>query len=468
VPTLDRCQAYAAPPRAGAACPVSCGPGFIGAFADGRNLWDACTLPAVACVCAELPPLQPGDLGRDSSLAAVPGDGVYVSSYEAVFGDLVVLSFDLDGGLRSARTVDGVPDAGVRYGPSGPRGGVAEPGPDVGRGTSIAAGGGRLYVSYQDVARGDLKVAVRDPGGGWTTHTVDGASGDVGRYTSLAVDASGRPGVAYFQRSADASFPLADCPLPRPSGPPERLTALRFARASSPTPTSASDWTVRTLACSTSGPPSTLAEVPVGVGLFPSLAFRGDQALIAATRRAPASADGGLPRGELVGVEVSATLAPGPLVVLDASGDTGYFPRLAVDPQTGQLGIAYHDGAARSLRFYLAPQLQAGVASELVDDGHDGVGSVSSVGTGSGLVFLPDGGALVAYQDATHGDLKVARRAGGWTVEGPVSSAGAVGFFADAVWSDGRVYASHARVGARSTAGGPRLDGVVRLEVLAP
>ena len=65
VPTIDRCQKYSpvAAPREMAACPVSCNTGYIGAFKDPRNIWDACVLPDVQCLCAELPGLRSNDLG---------------------------------------------------------------------------------------------------------------------------------------------------------------------------------------------------------------------------------------------------------------------------------------------------------------------------------------------------------------------------------------------------------------------
>jgi hypothetical protein len=216
-------------------------------------------------------------------------------------------------------------------------------------------------------------------------------------------------------------------------------------------------------------PPTPLAEVPVGVGLFPSLAFRGDQALIAAMRRMPPAAAGGAAKGELIGVQVSAALVPGPVVVLDASGDTGWFPDLRVEAATGQVGIGYHDLTARALRFYLAPELQVGVRPELVDDGRAGDGGQAVVGADSAVVFLPGGGIVALYQDATHGDLELARRtAAGWTVGAPVSTSGAVGFFTDAVVAGGSIYVSHARMGARSVQGTVRSEGAVLLEVLVP
>ena len=226
-----------------------CAPGFIATFNDGRNLWDACSLPDVACICAELPPLRARDLGRFSAIAAQPDQALYASAYDGQYGDLVVAKYDPAGTLVSMTWVDGVPDGGATYGPSGPRGGIEEPGADVGRYTDIAAKDGRLYVSYYDVTHGNLKVAVRDEAGVWTSHTVDGAGSDVGLYSSVAVDSHGRPGVAYLQKSAEDSAAIDGCPSPRPHGQPRLVTALKLARAKTPTPTGPQDWVVQSLSC---------------------------------------------------------------------------------------------------------------------------------------------------------------------------------------------------------------------------
>lgn len=517
VPTIDRCQDYRAPAgRPDATCPVSCPPGAIATFADARNLWDTCDLPLVACVCAELPPLRVHDLGRFSAITAEAGKAVHVSAYDGQHGDLVVASFDLDGGALGAAWVDGVPDGAVTWGSSGPRGGVEAPGPDVGRATDIAAAGGRLFVSYRDVSQADLKVAMRDEAGRWTTHTVDGASGDVGLFSSIAVDTSGRPWVAYFQRSFSDAAALTACPTPRPPASAARyVTALKLAHATTPTPHGAGDWAVQTLSClavpapgcegcagtctmvgsaptclpgsaacaacaapkvcvELDGGPScltrasakSLQEVPLGVGVFAALALRGDEALVVAMRRA-VSDGGAAPKGELVGFTVVGEAAPS-AVVLDASGDTGYFPRLAVEPGGGRVAVAYHDFTSRAFKLYVADGLRAGVVPELIDDGKDATGIEAYVGTGSALVFTPDAGLLALYQDATHGDLKRARRAGTWAVDGPVSQDGAVGFFADAVLVDGTIFVSHARLRARATQPSLRLETSLLLDRVSP
>lgn len=88
VTSSDSCQDYAVPTgRPMAACPMTCKPGFIATFKDPKNIWDSCDLPAVACVCAELPGLKSEDLGRFSAIAAVPGKALYVSHYDGHYGD---------------------------------------------------------------------------------------------------------------------------------------------------------------------------------------------------------------------------------------------------------------------------------------------------------------------------------------------------------------------------------------------
>jgi len=515
VPTIDRCQDYSAPTgREGAKCPMTCAPGFIATFDDARNLWDACALPRVACVCAELPPLRSHDLGRFSAIAAEPGRAVYVSAYDGQHGDLVVAAYGLDGQPASRTWVDGVPDGGPTWGPSGPRGGVEEPGQDVGRASDIVASDGRLYVSYYDVTHGDLKVAMRDETGAWSSHVVDGAASDVGRYTSIAVDSAGRPAVAYFQSSAQDSAAIDGCPSPRPQGRPGLVTALKLARAKTPTPSAGRDWVVQSLSCLAltphpcegctgtcatvgSGPaclhaatgcsacasnqvcvdvsgtptcsaraaPSKLNEVPLGVGVFASLAFRGDEALVAAMRREVT--DAGRAKGELVGFTVTASGASS-AAVLDAVGDTGFFPDVKVDPATGKVAVSYHDATSRAFKLYLAPGFRAGVAAEVIDTGKDPSGVESFVGTDSAIVFMPDGGMVAVYQDATHGDLKLARRSSTWVVGAPLSSAGAVGFFADAVLTDGMLYISHAQLRARAVGANLQLETSLLLEKLEP
>ena len=517
VATIDRCQDYSVPTdRPMAACPMTCAPGFIATFKDPRNIWDSCVLPDVACVCGELPGLRSNDLGRFSAISADPASALFVSAYDGQYGDLVVVKYGLDGKKLATEYVDGVPAAAVKYGPSGARGGVVDLGPDVGRYTDLAVSQGRVYVSYYDVTGGNLKVAIRGTTGTWANHQVDGAQADLGLYTSIAIDSEGLPGVSYFQRGGDATFNVMDCPAPRPTGATKYVTALKFARATTATPASAADWNIKTIACLSRPPPicdacngicanpgtgpacltagtgcttcnaSTescvvvnaanvcgknftppdLQMVPPGVGVFTSLAFKDKEAIIAYMKRTVPATGGA--DGDLYAVSVSGAGVVGSPVLIDASGDTGYFPDVKVESQTRSVGIAYHDFSSKAFKFYFAPQLQAGVTPEIIDRGVDVAlpGNQGWVGTDSAIVFGPSGLVWALYQDATRGDLKLARRTASWAVQTSPHTDGAVGFFADAIFTDGKLYASHARIHARLIQSEPQVDNSLLLETL--
>ena len=518
VATIDRCQDYRVPEgRTEAACPVTCNAGFIGTFKDGRNIWDACTISTVACICAELPSLHSNDLGRFSAIDVDPGKTLFTSTYDGQYGDLVVMRYGLDGVKQGTDYVDGVPTGAVKYGPTGARGGIAEPGNDVGRYTDLVVNNGNVYVSYYDATNGDLKVAMRTSDGLWSNHKVDGV-GDVGLYSSIGVDSDGLVGVSYFLKAADESFDANQCPGGPPSGERKYMTALKFARATSATPRSNADWSVRTIACLTRPPPpcdgcsqtcadpgtgpaclaaaetctttcntntevcvnaggmpkcakkfnpSTLLEIPMGVGMFSSIAFSGKDAVIAYMfRTIPMGAT--LPDGDLYAVRINAQNISAPPVAIETNGDTGYFPSVKFEPTSKGVAIAFHNFTSKTFKFYYNQNLVSGVVLETIDTGVDPShpGEQSLVGTDSSLIFGPTAGQVWAvYQDATRGDLKVAKRAVTWVPQTVVTE-GAVGFFADGVYSGGKLYTSHARLHARVVAGEPRVDNSLRLEQL--
>ncbi|MBX5481374.1 MAG: hypothetical protein IRZ16_05945 [Myxococcaceae bacterium] len=502
-PTANRCQKFE--------CPASCAPGFIATFNDNRNIWDACNLPAVACECAELPPLRSEDLGRFSALAVdAKAQAIYVSHYDGQYGDLVVNRYDPNGKLARQDYVDGVPSGAVLYGPSGARGGVVDPGEDVGRYTDVAVGpDGAVYVSYYDVTHGDLKLARRDASGAWTTVRVDGDTADLGLYTSVGVDTDGLPVISYFQKGGDDAFDATSCPGPTPTGDKHFITALKIARAKSPTPSGVADFDITTVACQSrpapacygcqqtcadpgSGPgcyaaatgcsscdpntetcvmvgstptcaktynPSNLNEVVDGVGLFSSLAVDGKDVLVAYMRRS-----GG--KGQLEGVRIPGSGAPGPSVVLDDSGDTGFFPDLKIDPSTRNLAVAYHDFTSKKLKFLYNANFVTGLTPEVIDDGVGAMGSGESswVGTDVCLAFAPSGALYAVYQDATRGDLKLAVRGTQWEVLSSPHTEGAVGFFADGAFLGNTLYMSHARIHARLISGDPHVDNALILD----
>lgn len=479
VADINRCQDYAltsmTPQRPDSACPMTCNAGFIATFKDPKNIWDSCDLPKVACLCAELPPLQSNDLGRFSALASSPGTELFVSEYDGQYGDLVVVRYGLDGTVKSTDYVDGVPSSAPTYGPSGVRGGVAAPGDDVGRYTDLAVSGGKAFVSYYDVTNGDLKFALRGSDGTWSKHTVDSA-GNVGMYTSIAIGPDGKPSISYFQYAADATFDVSQCPGTQPTGALKNVTALKLARANTSNPTSASDWTVKVLACADRAPTldadggevePTLQRVSPGVGLFTSIAFNADTAVIAYQQRNKA---GTTPAdGDLYALTVAADGTASAPVLIDGSGDTGFFPdvKIAAD---GSIGIAYHDFTSKNFKFYYQLDLHPGATPEIIDTGVNASlpGDQGWVGTDSAIVYGTGGIAWALYQDATHGDLKLARRENGsWQGRPSPRTDGAVGFFADAVLDGTKIFVTHARIHTRLVASAPTLDNVLLLETVA-
>jgi len=505
IPQTNTCWSY------GERCTISCGAGFLAMEKDPTNIWDSCNNRNVDCECDELPPLQSNDLGRYASSAPTAGGAVAVSMYDGQYGDLVVRTYAADGTVQGTEYVDGVPSSGtVVAGPSGARGGIADPGDDVGQFTSIAADpDGRLFVSYYDVTHGDLKLAIRAAGGGWTTQTIDSA-GDVGLYTSIALDGSGKPTLAYFQRAGAAGG--TSCPAAN-ANQLDLVTGVKLARASSANPASASDWTVSFVECGARPPPACygctsnqvcvgsgtcaprasgcsacastevcantgsgascqtaftskpLLDTPLGVGLYPSLAFNGNSAVVVYYDSRTHQLKGATGTGALTSQ------------VIDGCGnagcdDVGMFANVAIEP-TGQhrIAIAYHDATSRKLVARIGSGLGNGVPA-IVDTGLEPptADGPSFVGANVNLHFGSDGKLWAAYQNSTGNDLRLAAFDGStWSVQKKWTQ-GALGWFAHIAELPGApaLYVSHTRLHTKLQQGHPVKDTSPQMTVYTP
>lgn len=473
IPT-DTCQDL--PPECmGLTCP----PGeFVSVTSSGAWNTMACEFQGETCQCERLPPLPEGDIGLYSALAH-DGRSFVMSAYNLTYGDLMFGLVNAAGEV-AWEFVDGVPTTttadDITGDVQGPRRGLGTPGPDVGIYTDVAiAPDGTPHIVYQDRDNGALKHARLSPSG-WQTHTIEGEGvGDTGRYASLAIDDQGRPVVAYLSLKEE--------------GPRARQSVLRLAVARVPAPAGPNDWGLRDLevrslagtpcaercnvdevcvrngdvcvvpdpdsacsprcgsgeacvagACARTRSLPAFMDLPRAPGLWPSLALvPGGGALIAFHDRLQTNLRIGRIQGAdlLQGTWMAQTLE-GRGAPNGGDDETGLFPTLFVQG-ADEIHLAYVNATRQTLRYRL---LSANLVSVLVEDVEVGLGAGSGpdgelVGADAALVVDANGQVRIAYQNATLGDLRYARRTGAdqWstvTLAGDeMPYAGSFGFYCD-------------------------------------
>lgn len=455
-------------------CSLSCTDGEVLVVEDPDTMsGDACCLPE--CRCATLPAVRVGQFGWHASLALQSSD-VFISAYDAEYGDLVVARFNGDGQFQDVEYVDGFPtDGPIVADPTKRRGGRSQPGPDVGEYGSLALdNAGQPHVAYYDRSSGHLRYAVRTPTG-WSSHVVD-SQGDVGRFTSIALSPDGRPQISYM--AAEALSPRG-----------ELYSALRFAEASVALPTGSNEWQVteverRPKAPLVCGGGCERNTTCVDLGLGPTCRPDADGCSACGTGQVCVNA---------ANADVCADEVPVPNTLDDLPEGIGLFSSLAVT-STGAIYIAYYDRTSRSLR--LARRESGGFITRRVDGGtnndagahvsaaigpggvvglaymdfsnddlifaeptrgvreivDDGISppDLRMVGADASLVYDRQGQPTIAYQDGTQLDLLFARRSGSpamWSTERVRGRDGAAGFYATQAHRDGRAYVGSVAVG---------------------
>ena len=447
---------------------------------DGTLNDETCVVDGADCSCVPLPALPDAFAGLYSAIA-LGTDGVPVLSgyYGNPYGDLIFgIASSADAGATVTWTfVDGVPqDAPCEGDANGPRGGIAEPGDDVGWDTDIAVGSdGNIHISYYDRTNGDLKYAIFDRTE-WQAFALD-SDGDTGRFTSIGLLSDDTPLIAYMtvkNSSGQSQLKVAWAPRANPTpedqwqiftldainapcapGDCEEGQACLESTASctaTDDPATCNDGAgcadgeacVATV-CEPTMPDSSLEDIPAGTGLFASLVFYSDGS--------PAVVYYDSINGDLKYVAWNGTDAFDAPVVIASDGNVGA-DCSAFITSDDVLHVVYQDADVGDL-YYWNSQTSS---SELVDMGaRDANGDPTDlngaaedlhwVGNFAKVLVDEDGNVRVAYQDGTSLDLVVATRnaAGVWTAEilarklsGDLFE-GAYGFFTDEVLGEGGI-----------------------------
>ncbi len=395
-----------------------------------------------------------GSVGRWTSIA---GDDqrVMVATYDSKYGDLVI-GDATDATNIKYTTIDGVPDEPATYDPSTWRGGVSDPGPDVGAWTSIILSNHTGRVAYQDRDNHILKYAY-ESNGSWQSYVVDPGTGEqIGEFTRMIVDGSSNPVIAYLAVGVD-------------DGMGHRTTELRLARATGTDPQSATDWTISTVAseigscagvcatgdsciagsdaqscitptndctagcgsadvCSNGACVAAVADpvvydIPTGTGLFDSPVLLGDGRLAITYYDQVA-------RTLNIGVESAAGTSQFTPTPLDGTPttDRGMWSTAAV-ASDGTIHIVYQDGIGQQVMYTTWNNGTAGTP-EVVDSGVRSGDRPHPVGAAAAL-WLANDSPVVAYQDGLASDVDVATRVGpgSWTMNDLASGPLLDGFF---------------------------------------
>ncbi len=473
----DRC--YPLPAQcAGITCP----PGqFIDLTMPGS--WDTqdCMVLNQMCPCVVLPPLYAGDIGLYSAIDR-DAFGPVMSAYNLTYGDLMFGAVSNDGTV-TWEYVDGLAaTASITGDINGPRGGDSEPGPDVGSYTDIAIDqNGVAHIAYQDRDKASLKYARGGRNLGWASHTIEGEGrGDTGMYSSIAVDNTGRPRIAYLSARENAN-----------DGHPQSVLRLVFSATTAPS--APANWQTRDIevldlssfgcidrceageacraldeaciqpdftcgqtncasdercfqgSCVVIDPLPPFRDLPTARGLWPSLSITSNgSAIIAYHDRF----EGNLKIATIEGpdlrngaIEIHAIDGNG---VNGSSDISGLFPSLFVSP-AGEIHISYMNQTRSSLIYRSFDDNFNSTIVEVVEEGLGMGGGPDGIliGADSALVVDRTGVARIAYQDATNGELRYARRQGStWNVltlagnETPYR--GSFGFYNDQVLDESR------------------------------
>ncbi len=444
VPCTGRCgpnQACAVLISRCVAAPLAnCTPGQLPVIANEvERMPQGCGAIAPQIACRQLPPLLPGERGLPGQLLQVPGQIVHVS-YDRSYGDLMLARHNASPpfALKSLHVLSGLATLAPIVGAvDGPRGGVADPGPDHGRRlASVADSAGRIKVAYRDDSGDALRFGEVQPDGSVATHQVAAGAG-IGEQVAITLSAAGLPVVVAFAPEATQ---------------PARAARLQVFSAKVASPSAAGDWTVVELDSEAVQAP----QAPCG-GACPAgqacIAVAGKAACQATAATCTTCLPGqaciaGSCTAALVGLPVLdwgptgrgaaidiLTLQAGSLVAAAYSAHSGdlalyrlvsgtwqksVVPKASVPGGSANFGRFVHlvEGDAGKVwaacedadrgRLLVVRQADKGFGVEVADDGARSDG-LHRVGADTTLIRHPFGGLLLAHQDTRRSELLLQR-----------------------------------------------------------
>jgi len=323
-------------------------------------------------------------VGQYSSITLNSSGNPVISYYDSLNGDLKLAV--CGDALCSSKTLTIVDSAG-----------------SVGQYSSVVLNGsGNPVISYYDVSNQDLKIAVcGNPTctSGNTLTTID-STGDVGWYTSVVLNSSGNPVIAYYD-SSSGGLQIVVC----------------------------GDTT-----CSSGNTINTVDGNP-GVGIYATLKLNSSGNPII-------SYYDQTQQDLKVALCNDAVCSSPTLTAVDSTGDTGRNAVMVLN-SGGNPVISYYDVTNTDLKLAVCgdPACSSGNTLSTVD-------STGSVGQYTSLALNSSGNPVIAYYDVTNGNLKVVV-CGDATCSSSNSlttpdSAGDVGRFTSAkLRADGRLFVSY-------------------------
>lgn len=287
---------------------------------------------------------------------------------------------------------------------------------DVGLYTALALDrSGNPVISYYDSTNQDLKVVHCGNGScssGNTIQTVD-STGNVGEYNSLALDGSGNPVISYYQRTPTTALKLVHCgnatcssgnimQAVGGSGNGGLFTSLVLDSSGNPVISyrDSNTLNLNVVHCS---------DAICGSGLIRTVDSAGDVGRFTAL----ALDNSGKPvisyldetnrDLKLARCGDATCSSANTIQTMDSAGDVGSYSSLAVD-SLGNILIAYYDATNGNLNFLRCINIFCESIYQVVD-------TVGDVGAFTSLALDSNDNPVVSYYDNTNGDLKVARYA---------------------------------------------------------